>query len=109
MKTTRSNTSLLILFNYIAMVLVWGSFPVAARIGVEHAPPLLLSGVRFSIAFAIMAPLALLQRKKLLITSRQHLQVFLIALLMVAIPSSIFFVSTLYALPTLILLFQASP
>ena len=79
------------------MVLVWGSFPVAARIGVEHAPPLLLSGVRFSIAFAIMAPLALLQRKKLLITSRQHLQVFLIALLMVAIPSSIFFVSTLYA------------
>jgi drug/metabolite transporter (DMT)-like permease len=97
MKTTRSNTSLLILFNYVAMVLVWGSFPVAARIGVEHAPPLLLSGVRFSIAFAIMAPLALLQRKKLLITTRQHLQVFLIALLMVAIPSSIFFVSTLYA------------
>jgi drug/metabolite transporter (DMT)-like permease len=97
MKTTRRNFSLLILFNYVAMVLIWGSFPVAARIGVEHAPPLLLSGVRFSIAFVIMAPLALIQRKKLLITRQQHLQVLLISLLMVAIPSSIFFVSTLYA------------
>jgi drug/metabolite transporter (DMT)-like permease len=97
MKTTQRNTSLLILFNYIAMVLIWGSFPVAAKIGVEHAPPLLLSGVRFSIAFAIMAPLALIQRKKLLITRQQHLQVLLISLLMVAIPSSIFFVSALYA------------
>ncbi len=97
MKTTRPNTSLFILLNYIAMVLIWGSFPVAARIGVEHAPPLLLSGVRFSLAFAIMTPLALLQRKKLLITRQQHLQVLLISLLMVAIPSSIFFVSTLYA------------
>src|SRR5713101_4112515 len=97
MKITQRNTSLLILFNYFAMVMIWGSFPVAAKIGVEHAPPLLLSGVRFSIAFAIMAPLALIQRKKLLITRQQHLQVFLISLLMVAIPSSIFFISTLYA------------
>ncbi len=97
MKITQRNTSLPILFNYIAMVLIWGSFPVAAKIGVEHAPPLLLSGVRFSIAFAIMAPLALLQRKKLLITRKQHLNVFLISLMMVAIPSSIFFISTLYA------------
>jgi drug/metabolite transporter (DMT)-like permease len=44
-----------------------------------------------------MAPLALLQRKKLLITRKQHLNVFLISLLMVAIPSSVFFISTLYA------------
>jgi drug/metabolite transporter (DMT)-like permease len=97
MKTTQHNFSLLIIFNYVAMVFIWGSFPVAARIGVEHAPPLLLSGVRFSIAFVIMVPLALIQRKRLLITRQQHLQVLLISLLMVAIPSSIFFVSTLYA------------
>ncbi len=97
MPTTQRNSSLLIVFNYIAMVLIWGSFPVAAKIGVQHAPPLLLSGVRFSIAFAIMAPLALIQRKKLLITRKQHLNVFLISLLMVAIPSSIFFISALYA------------
>jgi drug/metabolite transporter (DMT)-like permease len=97
MKTAQRNYNLVILFNYVAMVLIWGSFPVAVRIGVEHAPPLLLSGVRFSIAFVMMFPLALIQRKKLLITRQQHLQVFLISLLMVAIPSSIFFVATLYA------------
>lgn len=97
MKIPKRNASLLILFNYIAMVLIWGSFPVAAKIGVEHAPPLLLSGVRFSLAFAIMAPLAILQRNKLLIPRRQHVQIFLISLLMVAIPSSIFFISALYA------------
>ena len=91
------SASLLILFNYCAMVLIWGSFPVAARIGVEHAPPLLLSGVRFCLAFAIMAPLALLQRNKLLIARKQHLNVFFISLLMVALPSSIFFIATLYA------------
>src|SRR5262252_3474076 len=97
MKATAGDTRLVILLNYIAMVLIWGSFPVAARIGVEHAPPLLLSGVRFCLAFVIMAPLALLQRNKLLIARKQHLNVFLISLLMVALPSSIFFISTLYA------------
>jgi len=55
MKTTSSASRLIILLNFVAMVLVWGSFPVAAKIGVEHAPPLLLSGVRFSLAFSIMA------------------------------------------------------
>lgn len=97
MKTTQGNARLLILFNYIAMVLIWGSFPVAARIGVEHAPPLLLSGVRFCLAFGIMIPVTLIQRKNLWITRQQHLRVFLVSLLMVAIPSSIFFASTLYA------------
>ena len=97
MKLSQHNVSLLILFNYCVMVLIWGSFPVAAKIGVEHAPPLLLSGVRFSLAFAIMAPFAILQRNKLLIPGKQHVQVLLISLLMVAIPSSIFFISTQYA------------
>jgi drug/metabolite transporter (DMT)-like permease len=110
MKSTQRNTSLLIVFNYIAMVLIWGSFPVAAKIGVENAPPLLLSGVRFSLAFAIMAPLALLQRNKLLIDRKQHLNVFLISLLMVAIPSSVFFISTLYApVGVLTIMWSATP
>lgn len=97
MKIPHRNAGLLILFNYCVMVLIWGSFPVAARFGVEHAPPLLISGMRFSLAFIIMAPLAILQRNKLLIPLKQHVQVFLISLLMVAIPSSIFFISTQYA------------
>jgi drug/metabolite transporter (DMT)-like permease len=97
MKTTQSASRLVILLNFAVMVLVWGSFPVAAKIGVEHAPPLLLSGVRFSIAFCIMASIVLVQRKKLSMTWRQHVQVCVISLLMVGIPGSIFFAATPYA------------
>ncbi len=97
MQTTSSTSRLIILLNFVAMVLVWGSFPVAAKIGVEHAPPLLLSGVRFSLSFCIMASIVLIQHKKLSITRRQHVQVCVISLLMVGIPGSIFFAATPYA------------
>ena len=97
MKTTSSASRVIILFNFVVMVLVWGSFPVAAKIGVEHAPPLLLSGLRFSLAFCILASIVLIQRKKLSISWRQHAQVCIISLLMVGIPGSIFFAATPYA------------
>jgi drug/metabolite transporter (DMT)-like permease len=86
------------------MVLLWGSFPVAAKIGVEHAPPLLISGLRFSIAFLIMVPIAYWQTKKgivrkggLWISRQQHLRVLVISLLMVGIPGCIFFAATPFA------------
>lgn len=85
------------LLGFVVMVLLWGSFPVVAKIGVAYVPPLLLSGMRFSLAFCIMAVIVLAQRKTLALTRRQHAQVFLISLLMVGIPSSIFFASTPYA------------
>ncbi len=97
MQLTMRRGSTIIVLNYVLMVLIWGSFPVAAKIGVQHAPPLLLSGMRFALAFLFMAPFAYWQSKKLWITWRQHAQVLLISLLMVGIPSSIFFVATPYA------------
>ena len=97
MQLTGRRSRLIIVLNYVLMVLIWGSFPVAAKIGVQHAPPLLLSGMRFALAFLIMAPFAYWQSKKLWITWQQHAQVLLISLLMVGIPSSIFFAATPYA------------
>lgn len=97
MQLTARRGRFIIVLNYVLMVLIWGSFPVAAKIGVQHAPPLLLSGMRFTLAFLIMAPFAYWQSKKLWITWRQHTQVLLISLLMVGIPSSIFFAATPYA------------
>lgn len=92
------------------MVLIWGSFPVAAKIGVENAPPLLFSGTRFCLAFAIMAVIALLQRKSLRITPQQHLQVCGVSLCMVGIPSSIFFAAAPYApVGILTLMWSMSP
>ena len=97
MQLTGRRSSVIIVLNYVLMVLIWGSFPVAAKIGVQHAPPLLLSGMRFALAFLIMAPFAYWQSKKLWITWQQHVQVLLISLLMVGIPSSVFFAATPYA------------
>jgi drug/metabolite transporter (DMT)-like permease len=97
MQLSQRKSSLIVVINYALMVLIWGSFPVAAKIGVQHAPPLLLSGMRFTLAFLIMAPFAYMQSKKLWITLRQHARVLLISLLMVGIPSSVFFAATPYA------------
>ena len=63
----------------------------------RNAPPLLFSSVRFFIAFCIMAVIAILQRKRLRITRKQHLQTLLVSLCMVSIPSSIFFAAAPYA------------
>ena len=68
MQLTQRKSSLIVIINYVLMVIIWGSFPVAVKIGVQHAPPLLLSGMRFTLAFLIMAPFAYWQSKKLWIT-----------------------------------------
>jgi drug/metabolite transporter (DMT)-like permease len=95
--TTQQYTRLATLLGFLAMVLIWGSFPVAVKIGVQHAPPLLFSGVRFLLAFLIMAVVAWIQREQLWLTRKQHIQILCMSLLMVGIPSSIFFAATPYA------------
>lgn len=97
MQAVYKQARLVTISGFIALILVWGSFPVAVRIGVEHAPPLLLSGVRFVLAFVIMIGVALFQRKRLCLPWRQHLQIFSISMLMVGIPGSVFFSAALYA------------
>jgi drug/metabolite transporter (DMT)-like permease len=50
-----------------------------------------------TLAFLIMAVVAWTQREQFWITREQHLQILLMSLLMVGIPSSIFFAATPYA------------
>lgn len=97
MQATRSQARTITLGAFFVLVLVWGSFPVAARIGVQHAPPLLLSAVRFLLAFVITAGIALFQRKRLRLPWRQHVPIISISTLMVGIPGSIFFAAVPYA------------
>lgn len=85
------------LLSFVSMVLLWGSFPIVAKIGAEHVPPLFLSSTRFLLAFCVMALIVFTQRQKLSITRRQHWQIFLVSLFMVGIPASIFFASLPYA------------
>lgn len=97
MQATRKQARLSTALGFLAMILLWGSFPVAAKFGVEHAPPLLLSGMRFMLAFGIMACVALFQRKSLHVPWRHHLQILMLSILMVGIPGSIFFSAAPYA------------
>jgi drug/metabolite transporter (DMT)-like permease len=101
---------LITLLGFLVIVLIWGSFPVAAKIGVEHAPPLLLSGMRFCLAFCILASFTLAQRKSLRISVKQHIQIFGVSLCMVGLPSSIFFAAAPYApVGILTLMWSTSP
>ncbi len=97
MQPTRKQARLVTILGFSATILMWGSFPVAAKFGVEHAPPLLLSTVRFLLAFVLMACLAFFQRKRLRLPWRQHRQVLILSILMVGIPGSIFFSAVPYA------------
>lgn len=95
--STQRTSRLTTLLGFISMVLIWGSFPVAVKIGIANVPPLLFSSIRFCIAFCVMATIAVIQRKNLRIRTKEHLQISLVSLCMVGIPSCIFFVATLYA------------
>ncbi len=107
---TRRNTRLTTFVGFIVMVLIWGSFPVATKIGIQHAPPLLLSSTRFTLAFVVLAVIIRLQRKRLWISAKQHWHIFVVSLFMVSIPSSIFFASTPYApVSVLTLLWAPTP
>ncbi len=97
MQATGRQTRFITLLGFGATVLIWGSFPVAAKFGVEHAPPLLLSAVRFLLAFVVMVGIAVSQRKSLRLSWREHGQVLVISTLMVGIPGSIFFAAAPYA------------
>lgn len=46
--------SLLLIAVLLAVYLIWGSTYLAIRIGVESWPPLLMAGIRFPLAGALM-------------------------------------------------------
>ncbi len=109
-KKTPTQRRLLTVLGFITIVLIWGSFPVAAKLGVEQAPPLLFSSLRFLLAFLIMLPIITMRRTRLWISPKQHLQVFLMSLFMVGLPSSIFFASAPYApIGVLTLMWSTTP
>jgi drug/metabolite transporter (DMT)-like permease len=60
-----------LLAGFATIYLVWGSSFLASRIGVQHLPPLLLAGVRFTCAGLVMLVLARLLRQRVQPTARE--------------------------------------
>lgn len=81
---------------FIVNLVIWGCFPIVAKVGTEHTPPLLFAGARFLLASGIMALAVWIGRGQLRITLAQHKRIVLSALTMVSIPASIYFLSAPY-------------
>ena len=52
--------------------LLWGSAVVGAKIGFEYVPPILLSGIRFSLAGLLLLPLLIYRREPFGKTLKEH-------------------------------------
>lgn len=66
---------------FAIVYLVWGSSYLASRIGVQHLPPLLFAGVRFSCAGLVMLLVARLLRQRVRPAGREWRDLALLALL----------------------------
>jgi probable blue pigment (indigoidine) exporter len=85
------------MLGFAAVTLIWGSFSVAAKIGVQSIPPLLLGGMRFTLAGAILFAVSLARREKLLLPRAQMLNVLWLSFLTISFPSAAFFWAIQYA------------
>ena len=56
----------------IIACLLWGSAVVGAKVGFEYVPPVLLSGIRFTLAGLLLLPLLLYKREPLGKTLKEH-------------------------------------
>jgi drug/metabolite transporter (DMT)-like permease len=79
------------------MTLIWGSFSIAVKVGVNGVPPFLLAGIRFCLAGALLFALLLIRRERLLLPRQRLPGIVLLALLIIGIPSACFFWASQYA------------
>src|SRR5690348_17142428 len=68
------------------MTLIWGSFPIAVKLGVNGVPPFLLAGARFCLAGALLFALLLTRREHLLLPRQRLPGVALLAFLIIGVP-----------------------
>lgn len=92
------------------MTLIWGSFSIAVKIGVQGIPPFLLAGARFCLAAALLFALISIRREPFFLPRRRFPSVLLLALLIIGIPSACFFWAAQYgAAGTLSTIWATSP
>jgi drug/metabolite transporter (DMT)-like permease len=62
-----------VLLPFAVLALAWGGSFVGIEVAVEHAPPLLLAGLRYGVAAAVVVPYAVWTESRLLPRSRDDL------------------------------------
>lgn len=81
----------------VILVLAWGLFPVAVKVGTGSIPPFLLAGVRFALASAVLMGAAVATRQPLRLDRHEARRMVLLALAVIVAPSACFFWAIQYA------------
>src|SRR2546429_955549 len=92
------SSKIIISIAFCLFVLFWGLFPVAIKLGVQDAPPLLLSSMRCGIATCTMLIVnKLILGQRLRITWKQYRTVFVIGILISGVSTGVFAVAARFA------------
>jgi drug/metabolite transporter (DMT)-like permease len=83
---------------FCLLVLLWGLAPVAIKLGVQDAPPLFLSSMRYGIATCTMLMVnKLILGQKLRLTWKQYRAVFIVGILIAGVTAGAFAVAVRFA------------
>lgn len=80
-----------IAIGFAVLCIIWGEFPITAKIGTSGQPPFLVAGSRFVLAGLILGLAARLRGTSLRLDRGYLSALFLISMSMIGIPSAIFF------------------
>lgn len=87
-----------IITGFFLLVIFWGLFPIAMKLGVQDAPPFFLSSLRLGIATCIMSTISKWKvRSAHKLTWRHHRQMFCIGLLIAGVPTGVFALAAQHA------------
>ena len=82
---------------FAIITVIWGSFSIAVKLGVNGVPPFLLAGARFCLAGTLLFVLLAIRRQQVLLPRKHVPNILLLSLLIIGIPSGCFFWAAQYA------------
>jgi drug/metabolite transporter (DMT)-like permease len=90
-----------VIAGFCLLVIFWGLFPIAMKLGVQDAPPFFLSSLRLAVATCVMTTMprwkAGSARKLTRLTWRNHRHMFCIGVFMAGVPTGIFALAAQHA------------
>ncbi len=76
---------------------IWGEFPVATKVGITNQPPMLVAGLRFTLASLLMAAFLGARGTRFWLSRRDLPVVTFTSLTIIGIPAAVFFWGAQYA------------
>ena len=78
-----------IIASYLTVYVVWGSTYLGIRVAVEHVPPILMAGIRFSVAGSLMLAFCAATGRSVSVGRERLLKLALIGFLLLAVSNAV--------------------